>query len=85
VDFGNKIEGKVKQTETVELLSDSAVKFLVEFGHTIKSDSEDNDLMLRPLDVAATPSYFWSLVHHCTKSPGSVLTSVEDMLRSMKF
>lgn len=84
VDFGNKIEGKVKQTETVELLSDSAVKFLVEFGHTIKSDSEDNDLMLRPLDVAATPSYFWSLVHHCTKSPGSVLTSVEYMLRSMQ-
>ena len=84
VDFGNKIEGKVKQTEMVELLSDSCVKFLVEFGHIIKSDSEDNDLILCPLDVAATPSFFWSLVHHCTKSPGSVLTSVEYMLRSMQ-
>ena len=86
VFFGNKIERRLMQTEVVELLSYNAVKVLVEYGHNIpsKSDSEEPDFKLRPLFVAGIPSYFWSLVHHCSNSSLSVTTSVEDMLKYMQ-
>ena len=86
VFFGNKIERRLMQTEVVELLSYNAVKDLVEYGHNIpsKSDSEEPDFKLRPLFVAGIPSYFWSLVHHCSNSSLSVTTSVEDMLKYMQ-
>ncbi len=74
------------QTEMVELLSYNAVKVLVEYGHNIpsKSDSEEPDFKLHPLFVAGIPSYFWSLVHHCSNSLLSVNTSVEEMLKNMQ-
>lgn len=86
VNFGNKTEGTTKQTEVVELLSYNAVKVLVEYGHNIPtgSDSEENVFKLRPLFVAGIPSYFWSLVHHCSNSSLSVHMSVDEMLKNMQ-
>ena len=86
VNFGNKIEGTSKLSEVVELLSYTAVKVLVEYGHNIPtgSDTEENVFKLRPLFVAGIPSYFWSLVHHCSNSSRSVLMSVEEMLKNMQ-
>ena len=74
------------QTEVLELLSYNAVKVLVECCHNnpSKSDSEEPDFKLRPLFVAGIPSYFWSLVHHCSNSSLSVTTSVEEMLKNMQ-
>ena len=74
------------QTEVVELLSYNAVKVLVEYGHSThsKSASEEHDFKLRPLFVADIPSYFWSLVQHCSNSSLSVTTSVEEMLKKMQ-
>ncbi len=86
VFFGNKIERRLMQTEVVELLSYNTVKVLVECFHHIpsKSDSEQPDFKLRPLFVAGIPSYFWSLVHHCSNSSLTVTTSVEEMLKNMQ-
>ncbi len=86
VFFGNKIERRLMQNEVVELLSYNAVKVLVENGHNIlsKSDSEEPDFKLHPLFVAEIPSYFWSLVHHCSNSYLSVTTSVEEMFKKMQ-
>ena len=74
------------QNEVVGLLSYNAVKVLVEYGHNIpsKSDSEEPDFKVRPLFVAGIPSYFWSLVHHCSNLSLSVTTSVEEMLKNMQ-
>ena len=41
-------------------------------------------MSLHPLFVAGIPSYFWSLVHHCSNSSLSVTKSVEEMLKNMQ-
>ena len=46
VFFGNKIEGRLMQTEVVELLSYNVVKVLVEYGHNFPSKSDSKNLIL---------------------------------------
>lgn len=84
--FGNKMEGRMTYDEIVELLPYNVVKDLIEYTHSHLLDSEGDvtEILLRPLTVAKTPSYFWSLVHHSANSSNETLTSVECMLKSMQ-
>ncbi|KAL7439919.1 hypothetical protein ACHAXM_006944 [Skeletonema potamos] len=98
VSYSKGLEGRGRYEEQVEIISQDALKGLIEHVYNTKpeggGDGDDSDdknsdgkEMLRPVSMAQlSPRVFWSLVYHYNKAEkydSSASVTVEAMLQSM--
>ncbi|KAL7448548.1 hypothetical protein ACHAWC_000714, partial [Mediolabrus comicus] len=97
VSYDKGLEGRGRYEERVEIISEDALKGLIEHVYNTPSEGDDDEEedadensagkeMLRPVSMAQlSPRVFWSLVYHYNKAnqnDSSANASVETMLQS---
>ena len=96
VSYDKGLEGRGRYEEQVEIISEDALKGLIEHVYNTPSEGDDDEEdadensagkeMLRPVSMAQlSPRVFWSLVYHYNKAnqnEPSANASVETMLQS---